>query len=257
MPRQLTLLIILMVSLNTSTLAQTTKLKAPLNQTTTNALYYFKQVEGQQFDEYLTRIRPSPLAPDLKARVLRMLLGTELITPSPDQLVKLNTLQSVLKYHERERIIEVRVLRAPTATAVFLAGAAVLITEPAMKLLTAKELDAVVAHELGHEYYWNQFEFARQRRDYSEVQELELRCDGIAVVTLQHLGIDPECLITAIEKLNAYNKANTSSSLNYVSFSERALFIRLFAQLVRLNAAGIERGSRRETTQVAVSAISI
>jgi len=117
---------------------------------------------------------------------------------------------------------------------VFLAGAAVLITEPALEILTAEELQAVVAHELGHEYYWNEFEAARHNHDYSELQELELRCDGIAVVTLDHVGVNPERLISAITKLNKYNERPGSlNSPNYVAFKERRSFIRSMAELLR------------------------
>jgi len=76
MAQQLAMMIILIVSLNSSTPGQMTKPNAPLNPVTIRALDYFKQVKGQSFEEYLTRIRSSVLAPDLKARVLKMLPRT-------------------------------------------------------------------------------------------------------------------------------------------------------------------------------------
>lgn len=133
-----------------------------------------------------------------------MLPKDDLTDPNADDLAKLKTLDHLLKYHQRDSFVELKVLRAHAATAVFLAGAAVLITEPALKLLTADEPQAVVAHELGHEYYWNRFEAARQNKNYAEVQELELRCDGIAVITLQYVGIKPENLVSAITQLNKH-----------------------------------------------------
>jgi len=163
-----------------------------------------------------------------------MISKDDLVLPSAQGRAKLESLEPILKYHQRNSVIELRVLRAPTATAVFLAGAAVLITEPALEILTAEELQAVVAHELGHEYYWNEFEHARQNHDYSEMQELELRCDGIAVVTLDHVGVNPESLISAITKLNKYNERPGSlNSPNYVAFRERSGFIRSMAELLR------------------------
>jgi predicted Zn-dependent protease len=93
---------------------------------------------------------------------------------------------------------------------------------------------AVVAHELGHEYYWNEFEDARQKHDYSQVQELELRCDAIAVITLQSVGVDPECLISAITKLNKHNeRPGSPSSPNYVELKDRITFIRSIADMLR------------------------
>jgi predicted Zn-dependent protease len=164
-----------------------------------------------------------------------MISKDDLVLPSAQGRAKLESLEPILKYHQRNSVIELRVLRAPTATAVFLAGAAVLITEPALEILTAEELQAVVAHELGHEYYWNEFEAARHHHDYSEVQELELRCDGIAVITLEHLGLDPTSLISATAKLNKHNLHPASSSpqnQNYVAFDKRVEFIHRMIEFV-------------------------
>jgi hypothetical protein len=153
--------------------------------------------------------------------------------PNAEDLDRVRALDHLLKYHGRDSVIEIKVLRFRTATAVFLAGAAVLITEPALKILTADELQAIVAHELGHKYYWNRFEQARRNNESSEVQELELRCDGIAVITLPHLGINPENLISAVNKLNKYNKQ--PSSHPYVAFDERAAIIQRMIELVSKN----------------------
>jgi hypothetical protein len=167
-----------------------------------------------------------------------MLPKTDLVSPSPEGVAKLGTLDPILRYHQRQSIVEIRVLRSPTATAVFLAGAAILITEPALNILAAEELQAVVAHELAHEYFWSRFELALNNHKYAELQQLELRCDGIAVVTLLHVGVNPERLISAIKKLDQHNRRQgTPSSMNYVDFSERSTFIRLIADLVRGRSA--------------------
>ena len=223
----------LVLAVNISTFGQT-KTAASLNGVTLKAFSYFEQVQAQQLDDYLSKIRPAPLAPELRVRVINMLPKDDLVLPSAEGLAKLKSLEPILKYHQRDSVIELKVLRAPSATAVFLAGAAVLITEPALEILTTEELQAVVAHELGHEYYWNEFEVARKNHDYSKTQELELRCDGIAVVTLQHVRVNPERLISAITKLNKYNeRPGSPSSPNYVEFKERITFIRSMADLLR------------------------
>ena len=221
-------LLLLVLAVNNPTFGQTIKTVAPLNGVTLKAFSYFDRIEGRRFDDYLRRIRPVALAPELRAKVLNMLPKNDLVLPSAQGLAKLQSLEPILKYHQRDCVIELKVLRAPSATAVFLAGAAVLITEPALEILTAEELQAVVAHELGHEYYWNEFEVARHNHDYPEMQELELRCDGIAVTTLEHLGLEPASLVSAIAKLNKYNAHPGSTSgqnQTYVSFKDRVAFI--------------------------------
>lgn len=121
----------------------------------------------------------------------------------------------------------------PVATASFLAGAAILITEPALELLTVEELQAEAAHELGHEYFWNEYELARRSQQYHHLRELELRCDGIAVITLKQLGLNPECLVSATIKLQKYNdQQHFSSSENYVALDERIIFIQAINELL-------------------------
>lgn len=245
MPQHIALVVVLVCALNASAFGQTIKTSSSLNGATLKALSYFEQVENQQIEDYLRRIRPVQLAPELRTKVLNMLSKDDLVKPSAQGLAKLKALEPILKYHQRDSVIELKVLRARTATAVFLAGAAILITEPALEILSAEELQAVLAHELGHEYYWNRFELARQNHDYSQVQELELRCDGIAVITLLNVGINPENLISAITKLNKHNqRPGSPSSQDYVAFKERITFIRSMVELLRV----------RRTTQSAIDA---
>jgi tetratricopeptide (TPR) repeat protein len=256
MAQHIAQILLVVLAVNTFTFAQTIKTAASLDSVTLKAFTYFEHIEGGRFDDYLNRLRPVALAPELRARVLNMISKDDLVLPSAQGRAKLESLEPILKYHQRNSVIELRVLRAPTATAVFLAGAAVIITEPALEILTAEELQAVVAHELGHEYYWNEFEVARHNHDYSTMQELELRCDGIAVVTLDHVGVNPESLISAITKLNKYNERPGSlNSPNYVAFQERSGFIRSMAELLR--GRSIENQATDRKNSVAKSSESM
>ena len=123
----------------------------PLSGVTETAFTYFQQVEGHRFDEFLQRLRPTRLSPDAKERVLKILPQVDVVSASAGQQAKLHTLGPILRYHERESAIDVKVLRVGGATAAFLAGAAILITEPALEVLSSQELQATVAHELGHD----------------------------------------------------------------------------------------------------------
>ena len=71
------------------------------------------------------------------------------------------------------------------------------------------------------------------RKDYKKMQELELRCDGIAVLTLRRVGIDPENLVSAIQKVTRFNQLRdtVATSASYVSLKERVRFIRTVAAL--------------------------
>jgi len=235
--------IALTLGVTTISLGQVRQDLAPLTGAAQKAFTYFDQVEGHRFDEFLRRIRPKKLSPGLKVTALNMLSKEDLVDPSDKAQIKLCAIDPVLRYHERDSTIELKILRVHTAMTAFLAGAAILITEPALEILTSEELQAVAAHELGHEYYWGEFELARQRQRYLEIQELELRCDGIGIITLNRLGLNPESLISAIVKLDNHNQQYGSiNSANYIPSEERFRFIRSMIEMTR---AGNNRGAAR------------
>jgi hypothetical protein len=115
------------------------------------------------------------------------------------------------------------------------ACAAILISEEALDLLMAEELQAVVAHELGHEYFWNEYQLADRERQDRTVQELELRCDGIAIITLNRLRFDLTHLMSAVAKLLTFNERldNGSRAYAYPSSAEQFKFIRAMIELVK------------------------
>lgn len=194
------------------------------------ALQYFSRTTGQSFDSYLRRIRPRMISPELKRKALSALVQDDLVNPSDGGRRKLASLQPVLRYHERDGFIEMKVLRTRQATVALLAGAAVIITEPALRLLSAEELQAVVAHELAHEYFWNEID---RTQNPGKRREIELRCDGIAIFTLSRLQINPACFISAIRKITYYNEniGIATSSDSYPTLESRIEFYRLFMRI--------------------------
>ena len=235
MTKQAAITLIFALALITNSFGQTAKPQSSLNTPVRNAVEYFDQIKERRFNDYLRSVRPEKLSPTLKARALSLLRKEDLVNPSAKGQTKLDALAPILNYHERNSVIELKVLRVPTATTAFLAGAAVLITEPALDILSTEELQAMVAHELGHEYYWSEFELARQQGQDQKLQELELRCDGIAVITLCQLGLNPESLISGVLKLNRYNghKEGATAAGRYVLLEERVKFIRAMIEMTQ------------------------
>ena len=137
-------------------------------------------------------------------------------------------MQRVLIYHKRQDVFEAKVIDLPEAGIVLHARSILLISRPALRLLSAAELQAVVAHEVGHEYLWTEFEHLREGRDAQARQELELRCDAIAVLTLLELRLDPAQLISAVRKLTLFNEllGATVKPGIYPTTAERAQFMR-------------------------------
>src|SRR6185436_1506668 len=107
------------------------------------------------------------------------------------QLQKLAAVKLILRLHQRETVYAVRVYEAPQAFVGTQFGAVLLISTVALRLLEAEELQALVAHEIGHEYVWREFQDAARRRDNRRLRELELFCDGVAILTLRRAGVDP------------------------------------------------------------------
>ena len=224
---------IVLVILTTTSIAQSKKTSVSFRPGRA-ALAYFDQIHAQSFDSYLKSIRPGQLSPELKAKLIAILPKKDIISPSAQAWDKLAALEPILEYYARSSVLDLKVVRMGQATVLFLAGAAVVISEEALDLLTAKELQAIIAHELGHEYFWNEWQQARLNKQYEKMQEIELRCDGMAIITLNQLGLDPSHLISAITKLTKSHGGPLANAGYYPPLEERLVFIRTMIEMVKV-----------------------
>jgi Peptidase family M48 len=152
----------------------------------------------------------------------------EVTNLSASQRQKLQSLQPLLGSSEHPAF-EVKVIAVRQAFIGLYQRAVLLLSAPALSLWTPEELQAVAAHEIGHEYIWRQYQIALQGRQRSRLQQLELYCDGIAILNLQRLGIDPSHLIAALEKTIRYNRDHYGRALNeddYPTLAQRRKFHR-------------------------------
>jgi hypothetical protein len=94
-------------------------------------------------------------------------------------------------------------------------------------MLTPEELRAAVAHEIGHEYFWDEYQEAKKCNRPGKLQEIELRCDAVAILTLLRLGLDPARLLEGVKKQANFNLlAGAIGNANcYVSMKERTRFM--------------------------------
>lgn len=235
MLRKLTMTSILLLGLTTPSYGQNNKAHASLGGTGTRALAYFEQVKGQDFDAFLQRIRRERVSPSFKAQVISSLRREDVVTPSAEGMAKLSTLEPVLRYHERNGVIECRVIRVGQAFVGLYNRSLVLISEEALDILSAEEIQAAVAHELAHEYFTAEYDVARKNEEFEKVQEIELRCDGIAVITLVRLGLDPMRLISGMTKLTRFNerKGALITAAFYAALDERVKFCRIMIERVQ------------------------
>lgn len=195
------------------------------------AFQYFERAEALGWSDYLRSIRPRGVSAEAKARSLALVREQDVVQPSAKRQAKLAALPPVLDYLER-RETGVTILRAGLAWAGFLEGAAILVTEEAIDIFTAEELQAVVAHELAHEYFSDEYAAARRAEDYDTVQEIELRCDAVSIITMKTLGARPEALLSAVSKLTRFNQLHgfPNSRTLTPSLEERTRFSRALVE---------------------------
>jgi hypothetical protein len=177
------------------------------------------------FARWLETDRPRPVSAQDKARILRTLPPkgevTNLDAPARRKLAALSHL---LRATGREAVYEIKVVDVPVARVGLYARTVVLISEKALTLLEAEGLQALVAHELGHEYIWAEHEGASELRDHKRLKQLELICDAIAIVTLQEIGLNPSRLMRSVERITRYNRKHfgpTVDESGYPTLSER------------------------------------
>jgi len=229
-----TTILSLMLALTISSSGQTRPANLKPGGVEAKALAFFEKIEDRSFEDYLRRVRLPKVSRQFKAEVMARLAIGEEIKPSEGMRDKLAALYPALRFHERDTVVDTIIINLPHAFVGFQGRAALLISEKALSLLSAEELLAVVAHEMGHEYFWGEFVEARQWKQYETMRELELRCDAIAIITLLRLRIDSANLISGLSRMNSFN-ARTVNTDNrpYPSSGERFKFIRAMTEMVK------------------------
>ena len=208
------------------------------------ALQYFEPALDAGFLPFLIQLR-RPAPPSIfRAKVMKELPKEGNLAPTAQQAVKLAILPLVLAFHGRKEDMEFRLVAGGgLAFAGLEQRTVLLITREALELLDRDELLAVAAHELGHDYVSDEYEEAQERGDNLRLQELELRCDGIAVITMDRLGVDVARLVSAATALRRHNQRvfGKTDDGRYVPLDQRVQFIRAMARLIARSAI---QGSR-------------
>jgi hypothetical protein len=207
-----------------------------------SALHYFTRHDAGDIFELFDSVRPAPVSDAERGRILAMLPAEgDVRDLDTTQRKKLAGMRRVLQLHRREAVYIIKVMKIPQAAIGLHARAVVLVSEPALDLLDVEELQALVAHEVGHEYFWDEYFPARRDNNRSSMRRLELLCDGVAVVTLERAGVNPERLTSALQKVSRYNRDRFGVGPNedaYPAVSERRRFVgRLVEWLGRSGAS--------------------
>ena len=196
------------------------------------ALHYFTRHDAGTILELFDTVRPAPVSDAERKRILATLpTKGDVRDLDSAQRKKLAALRRVLELHQREAVYVIKVMNVievPQAVVALHGRAVVLVSERALDLLDAEELQALVAHEVGHEYFWDEYFRARRDNGQSSLRRLELLCDGFAVITLRRAGVNPKRLTSALEKIAGYNRDRFGIAMNeghYPAASERRRFV--------------------------------
>ena len=167
----------------------------------------------------IERARPSPVSPELRAVVLEAFPDFREV-PDLDSALrqKLASAASLFEACRRDGVYVVKVVDLPTAAIAIYGRTVIVISLPALKLLAPDELQAAIAHEIGHEYLWSEYVAALETRDRKRLREVELVCDALATLTLIKLSKNPEPLLTATAKLLRFNQERFGEPVNEGNF---------------------------------------
>ena len=194
----------------------------------TRALRFFERLREQQPATLLVTLRPPPVDTGTRAAVLAALPEVGELKPDSAEAEKLALMEEVLVYHDRRDVFETKIIDVPQAFIGLHGRSVLLISRPAMRLLSGAELRALVAHEVGHDYFWTDYQRAWFVVDHAALQELELRCDGIGLLTMVALGLDPAHLRVAARKIRRFNEGlgAVANAGEYPDFEDRDRFAR-------------------------------
>ncbi len=169
---------------------------------------------------FLEESRPDPVSAELKARALAGLPKRGIVEDLDSRARrKLSALGPVLEAVGRTSVYDIKVIDVPQAFVGLHERTVLLISLPALRLVSEDQLRAVVAHEAAHEYVHAEYERATAAGRRDQLQDLELVCDIIAVLTLNAIGQEAGWALSgAIEKFARFNHAHFGSELDHPDY---------------------------------------
>lgn len=191
-------------------------------------LAFFAALPADELTAALESRRPPPISLDDRNNAIASLPHHGILRPVEAENAKLATVAQILRFHERTAVVDVELVDVDQAFVGLHARSILLISRQALRLVSSAELQGLVAHEIGHDYFWDEYQRANERNDTRTLRDVELKCDGIAALTLVALRLDPRVLTSAARKLTRFNeKLGATANLRaYPSAFERERFVR-------------------------------
>jgi Zn-dependent protease with chaperone function len=120
--------------------------------------------------------------------------------------------QQVLQLHERSGKVELFLFQHDLPLAQLWRGGVLMISDCLAEALYDGELAGLLAHELGHSYFEDELAAAQRSQDARAMRLTELKCDGVALVSLKLLGHKPALYLKALHRIQVLNQRKSRSS---------------------------------------------
>jgi hypothetical protein len=165
-----------------------------------NAINRFGDLSRSEIDSRLRRMRPPAYRPG-QVLIKEIIEVQNLPVSESKRVARLKAaLQPVLDYHERGQI-PIYVLQSEKPKAGLIDRAVIIITTRLMTIASDEEIRGIVAHELAHDYIWDEYVKAKREKDIKRMHECELFCDAVAAFTLKQIGDDPASYARILERM--------------------------------------------------------
>ena len=144
-------------------------------------------------------------------------------------------LHQVLQLHERGGEVELFLYTNDLPTPALWRGCVLLIPAGIADLLYDGELAGVLAHELGHAYFADDMADALRAQDSRAMRVVELKCDGVGLLSLKLLNYNPSLYVRGLHRMEAISRRKGQSggiSQSHPELVKRAQFSQRFIKIL-------------------------
>ncbi|HEU0180028.1 MAG TPA: M48 family metalloprotease [Blastocatellia bacterium] len=133
----------------------------------------------------------------------------------------------VLRLHGRSGKLELFLYRNDLPSTMLWRGCVVAVSDSLAETLYDDELAGALTHELGHSYFEDEMAEARRTQNVFAMRVIELKCDGVAILSLKLLGRGPVVYVRGLQRLQLITKRKGLSDVLFQSHPtlvERMIF---------------------------------
>jgi len=112
----------------------------------------------------------------------------------------------VLRLHGRSGKLVLFLYRNDLPSAALWRGCVVVVSDGLAEPMYDDELAGVLAHELSHSYFEDEMAEGRRAQNAFAMRVVELKCDGVAILSLKLLGRNPAGYVRGLRRLQLITK---------------------------------------------------